>query len=362
MHRRTFLYRTALVSLGSFLPMLGRARNTTIPTWESLVDWARWAPSVHNLQPYRLKIVSETEAILCYDPKFLLPVGDPKSDFATAVMGVFTESLSIAAAHYGFAVKKTEIIAKPDHTVEEIKPFARLELLPIERSEPLHRDLLKDRRTARNHYDGKPLSTLTLNTCEDIVNSFGGRFFHSNDEELVDYIIKINQESLFEDLTAQDMREELDQLFRYSKKEAEELKTGLWTKCMGFPGKLVKSVFRHHTRWTKGARKQMLKQYYRGTFSGTATVAWIQYPWTTNEDKFEFGRMLCRIWLQMANDNAYMHPFGNLITNPSAFEKMKTTLALEQGNEAPLAFAFRAGYSKEPPRSYRIATNQIILP
>jgi hypothetical protein len=55
---------------------------------------------------HRLKIVSETEAILCYDPKFLLPVGDPKSDFATAVMGVFTESLSIAAAHYGFAVKK----------------------------------------------------------------------------------------------------------------------------------------------------------------------------------------------------------------------------------------------------------------
>ena len=65
--------------------------------------------------------------------KSLLPVGDPKSDFATAAMGVFTESLSIAAAHYGFAVKKTEIIAKPDHTVEEIKPFARLALLPIER-------------------------------------------------------------------------------------------------------------------------------------------------------------------------------------------------------------------------------------
>ena len=87
---------------------------------------------------------------------------------------------------------------------------------------------------------------------------------------MVDYIIKINQESLFEDLTSQDMREELDQLFRYSKNEAEQLRTGLWTKCMGFPGKLVKSVFRHHNRWTKGVRKQMLKQYYSGTFSGTA--------------------------------------------------------------------------------------------
>ena len=96
MHRRTFLYRTALVSLGSFLPLLGRARDTTIPTWESLVDWARWAPSVHNLQPHRLKIVSETEAILCYDPKFLLPVGDPKSDFATAAMGIGIGLVSFA--------------------------------------------------------------------------------------------------------------------------------------------------------------------------------------------------------------------------------------------------------------------------
>jgi hypothetical protein len=361
MQRRSFLYRSALVSIGSFLPFWTRAGSTEIPSWESLVDWARWAPSVHNLQAHRLKIVSETEAVLCCDPKFLLPVGDPNSDFNTAVMGVFTESLSIAAAHYGFAVRKTEIIGKLDHTMEDIMPFARIELVPAQRKEPLSRQLLKDRRTSRNNYDGKPLSALTLNACEDIVNAFEGQFFSSEDEDLIDYLIKINQESLFEDLNSQPMREELDGLFRYSKKEAEMHRTGLWTKCMGFPGKLVKSVFRHHNRWVKGARKQMLKQYYRGTFSGTATVGWIQYPWTTNEDKFEFGRMLCRIWLQMANDDAYMHPFGNLITNPSAFEKMNKTLELNKESAAPLAFAFRAGYSKEPPRSFRIPTNKIIL-
>ena len=57
-----------------------------------------------------------------------------------------------------------------------------------------------------------------------------------------------------------------------------------------------------------------------------------------------------------------MHPFGSLITNPTAFSALSQNLELDPNNDAPLAFVCRAGYSKVPPRSFRINTSDILLP
>lgn len=361
MRRRVFLLKTGLLGLSSLLPF-GAIAMQKRPSWEALVEWARWAPSVHNLQPYRLKVVSEEKALLCYDPKFLLPVGDPKSEFSTAVMGVFVESLSIAAAPHGFKVEMSDILQTISTEYVDVQPFAQLHLIPSFSKESLAPELMLKRRTSRTDYNGEPLSSGTVERCAAIVSNFGGKLFHTNDSEKVDMLVKINQATLFEDLSHGPMREELDGLFRYSKKEAEESRTGLWTRCMGFPGKLVISVFRHHERWTKGTRKKMLSSYYGNTYKGTASIMWIQHPWSKPEDQVNFGRILCRIWLQLAKDDAYMHPFGSLITNPTAFDSLSKSLELDENSDAPLAFICRAGYSKEPPRSYRINTTDILLP
>lgn len=361
MNRRKFLLRSGLLGLSGLFPF-GLIAKQKQPSWQELVEWARWAPSVHNLQPHRIKVISEDKALLCYDPKYLLPVGDPKSEFATAVMGVFAESLSIAAAPFGYKVEMSNILQTISTEYRDIQPFAELHLVPAFSKESLAPELMLKRRTSRTDYNGEPLSSSTIDRCAAIVSKLGGRLFHTHDPEKVEMLVKINQATLFEDLSHGAMREELDSLFRYSKKEAEESKTGLWTRCMGFPGKLVKSVFRHHERWIRGARKKMLSSYYGNTYKGTASILWIQHHWSTPEDQVNFGRILCRIWLQLAKDDAYMHPFGSLITNPTAFSKLSKSLELDQTSNAPLAFICRAGYSKEPPRSFRIQTNDILLP
>lgn len=361
MNRRHFITSSFFFGLASFLPNSLFGKTKEPPSWESIIDWARWAPSVHNLQPYRVKVISETEAELLCDSKFLLPVGDPKSEFATAVFGVFVESLSIAAAPHGYKVSLTEFIEAPSVDQEGIRPFGKITMSERTTMENLAPELLKERRTARTDYTGEPLKTSTIRNCEELVSSFGAALFSTSDEEQVDHLVKINQATLFEDLSHTPMREELDSLFRYSKKEAEAEKTGLWTKCMGFPGKLVKSVFRHHEKWTKGARKKMLSSYYGSTYKGTATIMWVQHHWSSSMDQYEFGRLLCRLWLQLTKEGAYMHPFGSLITNPTAFSALSQKLELDPNNEAPLAFVCRAGYSKVPPRSFRINTSDILI-
>src|ERR1044071_458371 len=102
--RRKFMRNSfsALLLAGFMFPFkklfaYPRSKND-LPAWTELVEYARWCPSVHNLQPHKLKIISETEAELYYDPVRLLPVGDPHSIFVTVAMGIFVEHLSIAAS------------------------------------------------------------------------------------------------------------------------------------------------------------------------------------------------------------------------------------------------------------------------
>ena len=278
--RRTFLKNGIkatffIAFLSPFRQLFASSKNETkFPSWTELVEYARWCPSIHNLQPHKIKIISETEAELYYDPTRLLPVGDPLAIFVTVAMGVFVEHLSIAASLHGIKVETAEIFNPITTTATEKTLFAKLYLTPNLDKEELDRELFTKRRTSRLHYDGKPLKQETLDKMKRQAEYFEHEFFSSSDKELVNSVIELNQQTLFEDLESKPARDELDHLFRYTEEEAETKKDGLWAKCMGFSGSLMKSVFIHHERWEKGLRKKILKNYYKSSFKGTTTICW----------------------------------------------------------------------------------------
>ena len=330
------------------------------PSWNELIEIARWAPTIHNLQPHQVKIISEIEAELFYNPERLLPVEDPDSIFTTIAMGVFIEHLSIAAAPFGYKVTIEHF-----HDLVSIKSskptlFATLKLVSTIEKEELNKNLIFERRTSRLHYDGKKLKQNTIKRIKKEAKKFDHDFFHSSEKEVVDFVVNLNEETLFEDLASKPTRDELDRLFRYSKKEAKTHKDGLWTKCMGFSGRLTRSIFKNHNRWTKGFRKKLLKNYYMSTFKGTSTICWFGGAFNQKEDWVKCGRMFARTWLIMSDENAYIHPFGSLITNKNAYSKIKDQLTQP---EAPKKtwMIFRAGYSKTPTRSFRLSTNEILI-
>ncbi len=334
--------------------------ETKAPSWTELVDYARWCPSVHNLQPHKIKIISATEADLYYDPLRLLPVGDPDAIFVTVAMGIFHEHLSIAASEYGRKVEMTRVFAPVTTGGTEPKLFAKLKLSSANKKEEISRELILKRRTSRLHYNGKALEQETLNKIKDESERYGHQLFSSSEHELVEYVIKLNQETLFEDLGSKANCEELDHLFRYTETEAKEHKDGLWAKCMCFPGFLVKSVFKHPDQWHKGLKKKLLEKHYRASFKGTATVCWLGGRFDNTNDWLQAGRMLARNWLLITKDNAYIHPFGSLITNAGAYEKINMNFTQPKDGKK-IWMIFRAGYSNEPARSFRLNTEEIII-
>ena len=363
--RRNFIRNTSsgLISLAILNPfgkLFALNKEDKIPTWNELIDYARWCPTVHNLQPHLIKIVSETEAELYYNPKKLLPVGDSQSIFSTVAMGIFIENLSIASGFYGKKIIIEEILNPIDVNAKSNSLFAKLKIVDSDFKEPLNRDLILKRRTSRLHYDGNSISENTLSKLKNQTEAFDHEFFSTSDEDFIKSIIDMNQETLFEDLESKPMRDELDKLFRYSKDEAEAQKDGLWAKCMGFSGSLMKSVFNNHKKWTKGLRRNLLSHNYKNSFKGTSTICWFGGDFENTNDWLQAGRMFARNWLLLTQENAYLQPFGSLITNKNAYKKINQKFT-QPSNNKKIWMIFRAGYSNEPTKSYRLSTDEIII-
>src|ERR1043165_1280546 len=105
--------------------------------WTDLLETAVHAPSPHNVQPWRIKILSETQADLFIDSARTLPKEDTTGSFIILTMGMFIEALSLFAAEHRCRLEY-ELDHEPDWYATAIReaqervllPFARLRLIP----------------------------------------------------------------------------------------------------------------------------------------------------------------------------------------------------------------------------------------
>ncbi len=364
MKRRNFIKQSALVAtLFKPLTMLGgslSSNDLSEQQWKTIVDYARWCPSIHNLQPHRIKVISPQTAALYYDADRLLPKGDPKSVFSRVALGVFIENLSIAAGAYGKGIEVDKIINSVDFTKNGLIHFANLKVVDNANANEIDRTLILKRRTARGKYHCEKIVPSTLKKIELEAKAFGHSFQSTSNDSFVDFMVNMNQETLFEDLGNDTMRKELDQLFRYDDKTAKLKKDGLSARCMGFPGQLMRSVFQKHHKWTKGIRKKVLRKRYLQSFKGTQTIGWFTGRFDTTEELLQAGRMFARAWLRITEDGAYIQPFGSLITNKNAYAQMQQELQIEPNKER-LWLIFRIGYSNLPAKSERLDLDTVLI-
>ncbi len=363
--RRLFIQKTAATALvalftNSVTKLFAISCNTDVNIWEELVEYARWCPTVHNLQPHRLKVISKNEAHLYYDPTKLLAVEDPQAIFTTIALGIFIECLSVAASPHKLKIEITKLYEPIVTSAKEITLFATLKLVKGDGIETLERSLILQRKTSRLHYDGKALSSETVFKIKKETEKSEHQFFSTNDEKIVNEIISLNQKTLFEDLKSNEVRGELERLFRYTKEDAEKKKDGLWSECMCFSGSLLKSVFTHPKKWQKGLLKKLLKKNYTASFNGTKTICWLGGKFENEKDWLHAGKVLATNWLLLTKENAFIHPFGSLITNENAYKKINE-ICTQPNNGKKIWMIFRAGYSKEPAHSFRLPVTEIII-
>jgi hypothetical protein len=329
--------------------------------WPELVDEARWAPSPHNVQPWLVRPLGENQAELLYDPARTLPDTDPTGRFITVGLGIFVESVAVAAAARGLRLAVAYDGARVDPTASEPQPFARLSLAVGDVEEPLGVQLLRERRTSRVPYDGRPAPEGVLAELAALAAAHGHAFRWSHDRAVVAAVLALNEETLFYDMTDPVARGEIGGWLRFSAAEAARRRDGFSPATLGFPGPLLRLFFHAHRLLALPGVRKGVRRLYRRTTRGTPTIAWLQGPFEHPPEWLATGRLLQRLWLTMTANGLQLHPFGSIVTNAAANVRACKLLHL-----TPAAGTFwlvmRLGYGGEPPRSHRLDTERLLVP
>ena len=97
--------------------------------WREAAAYARWTPSPHNIQPWRLRVLSAHEAEVYHDPRRRLPDTDPTSAFTTMSLAMFVEALSIAVAPHQARIEARYEARTLDYATSKPSLFATLRLI-----------------------------------------------------------------------------------------------------------------------------------------------------------------------------------------------------------------------------------------
>lgn len=329
-------------------------------SWAELVEDARWAPSPHNVQSWLLRPLGAAEAELLYDPFRTLPETDPSGRFVTVGLGVFVESLAVAAAARGLGVEIAYEDARIDPGASGPTPFARLTLAAGDVEEPLGVELLRLRRTSRLPYDGRAVPESVLEQLGQLAAAHGHVLRWSTEPSLVAAVLELNEDTLFFDMTDPVARREVGHWLRFSAAEAARTRDGFSPETLGFPGPLLKLFFRRHRLLELPVTRDAVRLLYRRTMRGTRTIAWLQGPFERPHHWLEAGRVLQRLWLTLTAHGLQLHPFGSIVTNEEANARAHELLELAPKGDT-FWLAARLGYSAEPPRSHRLETEQLVV-
>ena len=320
--------------------------------WREFLEDARWAPSPHNVQPWLLRCCDDGTAEVSIPTDRLLRDTDPGGRFTGSGIGCLVEGLAVAARAHRLALTATSTGRVPG----DKDPVVVLSLGPADEHTD-ERALLRERRTSRLPFDGSPVEESLLDELSALSAAAGHTWQASTDPELVRWIVELNRETLFLDIADPIARAEVGHWLRFSNAEAARRRDGFSPDALGFPGWLLRLFFRRHALLELPGIRQGARWLYGRTTRGTRTIAWLRGPFETFEDGLAAGRLLMRLWLTMTREGVRLHPFGSVVTNPTANARLQARI---EPGEGMLWLIMRLGRSAEPPRSHRREVDDLV--
>jgi hypothetical protein len=326
------------------------------------------APSAHNTQAWKFKIISDTEAEIYIDETRLLPQTDPPTRQIHISGGCFLETIAIGTTLFNYETT-VSLFPKGEYALIEIgqKPFASLKLTPQEKVNvhPLA-DHIFNRQTSRLVYESELISDETKDKLiKESASGYSRLIIQNKQEEIKPYLDLFKEAMKIESFNLP-TNEETRIMFRFNSDEIETKRDGLTFEGQGTNG-MAKvfakmAVKNNEESWNKKSNVDAgLEKFNNGVDSSKGLVYWITET-NTFQDWINVGRDITNFLLVLTKNDLYAHPLNQGIQEYKAMDEIRIKLdsLMKITNQQKIQMIVRIGKSEKPFISYRRHLNDLI--
>ncbi|HEX5797625.1 MAG TPA: nitroreductase family protein [Candidatus Saccharimonadales bacterium] len=248
---------------------------------KQILDTARYAPSVHNTQPWRVKKVDELIEI-SIDPNHKLGPGDPTGRETIISMGIFAEAVCLTAGITGLQA-----------SVRLDKDKALIIFKKGKKSDKNWVKLLKSRATDRSIYKKTRVNFAVKKTIEKCTVNKAVKIRFIDDQHFIRFLARLTAKGISLALSNPDFRQELR---KYLLRPWSHKKRGISVRSLYLPSfiaLLQPDILR--LNFSSGKESQLEERRW---LSASAVIM-VTTEGDLHDDWFAVGRTYMRISLEI---------------------------------------------------------------
>lgn len=319
----------------------------------NIVELASLAPSSHNAQMWKVKIINENEVNIIWDSSKKLESSDPNNKEALISIGAFIENFVQGAKVYGFDTTITL-----NETFGINNEVANLKLIKKEFSNTYNiLNNIRNRHTIRESYLDKVLEQNDLNS---LLISENIKYFDKNSEQ-GKYLKNALYESYVKESYNKNTQQELSKWIITSNKEAKNRNDGMRAEMMGMGG--IKKYFYYAFINKKSVEEKMFinKGIEKAKNQSENCSGYIILTANSekNSDFINLGREFEKLFLIATEKKIAIHPMSQIFHESPWKDEISEKLGLNNHAELLLRVGYVSEYGK--PTSLRNNVNDIII-
>jgi len=322
------------------------------------LEAARLAPSAHNSQPARFGVDGETVRV-GWDPRRLLPAGDPYGHYLFTGLGASAESLVLGAAGAGRRTQMTEA----DHPTEHEAASIVLSTDPADPADAELAGALGGRQTTRLPFQPDSVAADHLDALVAEAEVLGCRLTAVDGVRAMNRFARLVGEGTAHNFADPEVYEEFFSWLRLGRSHPNHARDGLSASALQL-GKLL--TVAAPVGMTPAAMRLFGRARLLGLMAGTQrrlaraapAACLLIAPSGDLGGRFTGGRAMLRVWARASARNLKVHP----MTAPMDHAETRRALAELFGvaADAPMVVSFRLGYGPVAPRSPRLALAELL--
>ncbi|MCI4647228.1 hypothetical protein [Phaeodactylibacter sp.] len=317
------------------------------------------APSAHNTQSWKFKVINDLEMELYVDENMLLPATDPPSRQIHMGAGCFIETMVMGASRYGYSA---EVSYFPEGYANEadfgVKPVARVALNQTGIDKDPLADFIEARQTSRMKYKG---SLLSQRDYDKLVKQAGKSYSTLTfiNKGMAPYLDIFYRAMEIESRTYA-TNEETREMFRFSEEERKAKGDGISIPQMGYKGMIERIAEKSlkngdHDTWHS---EKNIKNTMKGIKKGLDTTKGIVIWHTATNDFKDWvlsGRDYVRFSHAATKNGYFLHPYNQAIQEYKEMDGVRKELDALLNIKSPqkIQMLVRIGKSDTPYLSYR---------